>query len=236
MERRSIDLGSGPVPYELRRSDRARWPRLEVHVRTGLRVVVPARMPEGDIAPFVRGRASWILRHLRRAASWRERFPDRPLVHGGFVSFRGAELRLDLGPGPTKVGRLGDSLIVTVPTPASERSVRRALEAWMRGQALEIIPSRARQLAARHRVEVSRVVVRDQKTRWGSCSSNGTLSFNWRMVMAPSEVLDYLICHELAHRAEPNHSKRFWARVGNLDPRWREAEAWLKRRGPGLAL
>jgi predicted metal-dependent hydrolase len=83
-------------------------------------------------------------------------------------------------------------------------------------------------------VSVARIQVRDQRTRWGSCSSRGTLSFNWRLVLAPFEVLDYVVVHELCHLREPNHSRRFWGLVESRRPDWRSQQDWLREHGPEL--
>jgi predicted metal-dependent hydrolase len=83
-------------------------------------------------------------------------------------------------------------------------------------------------------VEPARVQIRDQRTRWGSCSTGGTLSFNWRLVLAPFEVLDYVVVHELCHLREPNHSHRFWKLVERRRPEWRVQRDWLHEHGPEL--
>ncbi|MBV8256340.1 MAG: M48 family metallopeptidase [Actinobacteria bacterium] len=83
-------------------------------------------------------------------------------------------------------------------------------------------------------VAYERIQVRDQRTRWGSCSTRGTLSFNWRLVLAPLDVLDYVVVHELCHLREPNHSRRFWSLVESRRPAWREQRAWLRDHGPEL--
>jgi len=83
-------------------------------------------------------------------------------------------------------------------------------------------------------VEYARIQVRDQRTRWGSCSTRGTLSFNWRLVLAPFAVLDYVVVHELCHLREPNHSRRFWSLVESRRPDWREHRTWLREHGPEL--
>jgi hypothetical protein len=83
-------------------------------------------------------------------------------------------------------------------------------------------------------VECRRIEIRDQRTRWGSCSSRGTLSFNWRLVLAPFEVLDYVVVHELCHLKEPNHSHRFWRLVESRRPGWRVQRDWLHEHGPEL--
>ena len=83
-------------------------------------------------------------------------------------------------------------------------------------------------------VSVERIAIRDQRTRWGSCSTGGTLSFNWRLVLAPLDVLDYVVVHELCHLREPNHSRRFWRLVESRRPGWRVQRAWLHEHGPEL--
>jgi predicted metal-dependent hydrolase len=83
-------------------------------------------------------------------------------------------------------------------------------------------------------VTVRRIEVRDQRTRWGSCSTRGTLSFNWRLVLAPFDVLDYVVVHELCHLVEPNHSRRFWRLLETRRPGWRAQRDWLDRHGPEL--
>jgi len=83
-------------------------------------------------------------------------------------------------------------------------------------------------------VNVGRITIRDQRTRWGSCSPNGNLSFNWRLVLAPFEVLDYVVVHEVCHLREANHSRRFWRLVETRRPEWREQKAWLDEHGPEL--
>jgi predicted metal-dependent hydrolase len=92
----------------------------------------------------------------------------------------------------------------------------------------ELLP-RTLALADRHGIKINRVSVRAQKTRWGSCSARGTISLNWRLIQTPPEIVDYLIIHELMHRREMNHSKRYWKLVADAFPAWREAEKWLKK-------
>ncbi len=231
-----IDLGARRVPVEVRISARARWMRVEVHSRGLVRLVLPAGADESRAAAFLERRKSWIRRHLARADALKEVLPDRKLVHGAKLPLLGRNLVLDLGKGRVRAGRLGDSLIVTVPTPTSERSVRAAVEGWYRREAREILPPRVAAIAKRHEIAYGRVVIRSQKSRWGSCSTTGTISLNWRLLLAPEEVVDYLLCHELAHRKEPNHSKRFWRQVERMCPGWQAHDRWLTRYGPGLVV
>ena len=112
------------------------------------------------------------------------------------------------------------------PARISEDEARRAARELVRMVADEEAPTLD--------VAYARIQIRDQRTRWGSCSARGTLSFNWRLALAPLPVLDYVVVHELCHLREPNHSRRFWALVESRRPGWREQRAWLREHGPEL--
>jgi predicted metal-dependent hydrolase len=112
------------------------------------------------------------------------------------------------------------------PAAVSETEARRA--------ARELVTMLCDEEAEGLGVHWSRIVIRDQRSRWGSCSTRGTLSFNWRLVLAPFEVLDYVVVHELCHLREPNHSHRFWRLVESRRPGWRAQRDWLHEHGPEL--
>jgi len=114
--------------------------------------------------------------------------------------------------------------------------LRPTLEAHFARRARIELPARTWELAATTGVDVKHVTVRNQRSRWGSCSTTGTVSLNWRLVQTPESVRDYIIYHELMHLREMNHSARFWARVEEVCPGWREAERWIKRNGSLLGL
>ena len=111
---------------------------------------------------------------------------------------------------------------------------REVSEREARVGARELVTMLAAEEAAELGVSYSRIEIRDQRTRWGSCSSRGTLSFNWRLVLAPFDVLDYVVVHELCHLREPNHSPGFWRLVASRRPDWRAQRDWLRDFGPEL--
>jgi predicted metal-dependent hydrolase len=112
--------------------------------------------------------------------------------------------------------------------PAGLPDLRPAVEAHLWALAARELPARVEELAKEHQFQVRRVVVRNQRSRWGSCSRHGTISLNWRLIQTPVFVRDYIILHELAHLKEMNHSKRFWREVARLCPNFARAERWLK--------
>lgn len=111
---------------------------------------------------------------------------------------------------------------------------RRVSEVEARLAVRELVRMLAEEEAPELGVEYERIQIRDQRTRWGSCSTRGTLSFNWRLVLAPFEVLDYVVVHELCHLREQNHSRRFWRLVESRRPDWRVQRDWLNEHGPEL--
>lgn len=233
-ELRVYQLDGRPIPYRLRRSTRARWMRAEIMPGDGLVVVLPRGGAETEVEPFLRRHRRWLARGLRRLARLAA-FPRPPLRHGTTVPFLGEALRLDLNVGPERVARLGPSLVVHVPrrTPAA---VRRALQAWYMREGERELGDRATALARRNGLVFRRLAVRDPRRLWGSCSPTGALSFNWRLLLAPPFIADYLVAHELAHLDVRGHSPAFWARVESLCPAWRDAERWLRRHGAALTL
>ena len=224
--------------YTVRRSGRARRARIVVDAG-GVEVVVPRRFPSRDVASFVEEKRPWIERTLRRMAESRADLPQARLEHGGEVPFLGEmlELRVRVEPGRVRphVSRRGSRLHVAVG--AHGRSpLEDALRRWYRRRARAEVEPRLERAAARAGVRFTSLQIRSQRTRWASCSSSGAMSFNWRLLLAPAEVLDYVVEHEVAHLEIHDHSRRFWSLVASRCPGWREHEAWLRRHGHALRL
>ena len=115
-------------------------------------------------------------------------------------------------------------------------SLRRALEAWYRRRARAEVAPRLDAAVARAGRSYSSLQIRGQRTRWASCSTSGAMSFNWRLLLAPAEILDYVVEHEVAHLDRQDHSARFWRLLESRCERWREHEDWLRRHGHALRL
>ena len=143
------------------------------------------------------------------------------------ILFRGESARLELGTnGETGLVRFGTE-VLRVKDPAGD--LRPEIEQHLRKLAIKELPFRTLQLAEAWGVPIRRVTVRNQRSRWGSCSRHGTISLNWRLIQTPLLVRDYIILHELAHVKEMSHSARFWSEVERLCPNYAEAERWIKR-------
>lgn len=235
----TIRLGEVEVTYRLRVSARARRLRLVIRPETGLEVVLPKGVSRAHAEQLIREKADWILRTSERLAQ--VAVPEsRPLTDGQMLPCAGAELRLALAlqPGEPRITIIVRDTTLTLRTPTTDQEVlRAALEGWYRRQATRIFAERLRRANAAtpgYGFTYGRVAVRDQKSRWGSCSRAGNLNFNWRLLLAPLPVLDYIVIHELCHLKEPNHSPRFWALVALGCPDYRERRRWLRQHGQEL--
>jgi predicted metal-dependent hydrolase len=212
--------------YRIRRSPRARRVRVTVETDGSVLVTLPRRAPERAARDAVLELAPWIARRRRVLARAAEELARPP----GTVPYLGATLALLPQPGRTRVHRRGDALLVPGgdPLPALERFYRRAARA-------EIGP-RLDAATARAGTRYTALTIRGQRTRWASCSSEGAMSFNWRLLLAPAQILDYVVEHEVCHLEVMDHSPRFWALLESRAPAWRAHAAWLRRYGPALAL
>jgi predicted metal-dependent hydrolase len=226
------------IPYRIRRSDRARHARILVGGE-GVEVVVPRRFPEHKVEHFVQEKRPWIERTLRRMAESDAELAPARLEDGGEVPYLGErlELRVRVEPGRVRphVARRGAVLHVAVARSGREPLLE-ALERWYRRRARAEVLPRLELATARAGTRFTRLQIRGQRTRWASCSSSGAMSFNWRLLLAPAEVLDYVVEHEVAHLEVQDHSRRFWRLLGSRCPEWREWEAWLRRHGHALRL
>jgi predicted metal-dependent hydrolase len=226
------------VPYRIRRSDRARYARILVDA-DGVEVVVPRRFPMREVPPFVEEKRRWIERTLRRIRQSQLEVPPPRLEDGGEVPYLGERLvlRVRVEPGRVRphVARRGDQLHVAVGE-RGQQPVRDALERWYRRRAREEVETRLDEATARTGVPYASLQIRGQRSRWASCSSSGAMSFNWRLLLAPEEILDYVIEHEVAHLEVHDHSERFWGLLASREPGWRELEGWLRRHGHALRL
>lgn len=224
--------------YTVRRSDRARRSRIQVTAE-GVEVVVPHGLPLEEVEPFVESKRDWIERTLLRMRTAAAERPAPRLEDGGEVPFLGERLLLRVRVEPERrrdhVARRGDVLAVAVSEPGPE-AVRAALERWYRTQARTEVASRLDAAVTRVGQSYASLQIRGQRSRWASCSSKGAMSFNWRLLLAPPEILDYVVEHEVAHLEIHDHSQRFWDLLASRRPGYRDEERWLRRNGATLRL
>jgi predicted metal-dependent hydrolase len=217
---------SEEISYSVRRSARARRVRVHVTVEASVEVVLPQRAPQRAAAAAVSELRPWIERRLAEARSTLARMP----VHDGTLPYLDVRLRLIPEAGRQRVHRHGMQLLV----PA--RDARQPIERFYRRSARREVAARLDSATASAGTEYQDLTIRSQRTRWASCSSNGRMSFNWRLMLAPERVLDYVVWHEVCHLEIPDHSRRFWRLLESRWPSWRSERDWLRRHGPTLVL
>jgi len=188
--------------------------------------VLPARAPARAAEAAIGELRPWIERRLREARELLEELSRR----GGTVPYLGQPLRLAVEDGRTRAHRRGELLLVPAgdPRPALERFYRRAARAE--------ISARLDRATASVGTSYAGLDIRGQRTRWASCSPTGRMSFNWRLLLAPERVLEYVVWHEVCHLDVRDHSARFWTLVERRWPGYRDDREWLKRNGAALVL
>lgn len=237
VRQRAISLGNTTITYRHRISRRARRLRFEVRPGNGLEVTTPPGVSVARIEAVMREKTEWITTMLVRYAQPPHSVVGAPLQPGAMLPFAGGHLRLIIDASLT--GRRASAVMeegvlrLAMDAPSHE-ALRSALEAWYRRQGRRVFTERVAYWNAQFGFNYGRIAIRDQKSRWGSCSRQGNLNFNWRLLLAPLAVLDYIVIHELAHLKEGNHSSRFWALVAEKCPNFREQRDWLRHHGPEL--
>jgi predicted metal-dependent hydrolase len=232
MSRGPVLLRAGGLilPLHLIRVRRARRYILRVRHDGSLRVTLPRGGSRAEAIDFVKRHLAWALRERarqlagpRHSDAWTE--GTRILIDGELVPI--ACRSMD----GAVAAAAGDVVVSVAP---GTRDLRPAFEAALVRRARRELPCRLLELAAEHELTVKRVTIRNQRSRWGSCSHRAAIALNFRLVQMPPHVRDYILLHELMHLRQQNHSRRFWSLVASVCPGFRDAERWLKTLGRQL--
>ena len=218
------------VEYTVAQSDEAAEPRIDVGI-DGIRVVIP----EGSAADpreLLAENAAWVLNKRDKFERYRDTVPDREFVEGALFPYLGDDRELVIEPRQQSV--VTADAIYLRQSAVSQSSVKTALRNFYQRNARDEFQNRLQTYSDRMDVTYDSLQVRNQRTKWGSCSSNGTISLNWRLLMAPEEIVDYVIIHELAHLEIPDHSEAFWALVAEYDPAYQAHADWLEENSSQL--
>ena len=219
------------VAVRLRRNTQARRYTLRVHAATrDVVLTMPARGSLREAKIFAQKHAAWIAARLKRLPQ------VEPFVHGTVLPLRGTPHRVEHRPRSRgtvwiECGDDGEQILCVA---GDAPHVARRLRDYLKREAKRDLDAASRAAAQALGVGLARVSIRDQISRWGSCSTTGVLSYSWRLILAPSFVLEYLAAHEAAHLIEMNHSPRFWRLVEKVCPDFRRAKAWLDAHGSDL--
>lgn len=212
---------------------RARSLKLSVLPSGEIKVTRPRFVPLRRAEQFVKDQHDWISQQLQRHTISKQALnidSDQILYFGKVVHIT-AQFSPDL---PSGV-QISEAELIINPVLNAEHSIQNMLNRFLKQQGSRYILQRLQVFGQKMNIQFEKVVFREQKSRWGSCSHRGNLNFNWRLVHAPEEVIDYVIVHELAHRVHFNHSPGFWKLVERFAPEYRKHRGWLKRHGAVLA-
>jgi hypothetical protein len=219
-----IEIHQRLVPVLYRRHPRARRYLLRLRADQTVVVTLPRRGSLEFARQFAASRRGWLEKQWRILEA---RPAPPPVLRPGMEAlWRGRRVALEARERGGRLEIWFDNQ--RLPAGAPEENLRPALEEYMRALARRELAERAEELARQHAAPMRRVLVRNQRSRWGSCSVRGAISLNWRLVQVPETVRDYIILHELTHLRHLNHSARFWAALEKVCPDYRAAEAWLK--------
>lgn len=223
-EYRQVTVENEPIKYQVTRSSDATEPRIDVGIHE-ITVVVP-KGQDVDPENLLVENGPWVVKKKRKYDRYREMVPNREFVEGEEFRYLGElhEIAVERRSSSDVAGgmfRLAEHHV-------DQTSVKRALETLYRRKARETFIERANHHADEMDVEYGKIEIRNQRTKWGSCSTTGTLGLNWRLIMAPLEIIDYVVIHELAHLQEQNHTQAFWSLVAEHDPAYETHAAWLE--------
>lgn len=211
------------------RSRKRKTVGIQVLPDASIKVTIPFFFPKFYVTKLLKDKGEWIKNAQQSMLA-----KQKNTLLDGYYLYLGKKFSLELRPGQKELVQvLQDKIVVAT---ASKKYIKTYLESWYKQEARKVISARVNHYAKIAGVSFKSVAITSAETRWGSCSSNRTLNFNWKLVMAPLEVVDYVVAHELSHLTELNHSRAFWDGVRKMYPLYREYRTWLKRNGHTLSL
>jgi len=227
---RQIDLLGNPIEYEVRRSADASEPRIDVDIH-GVTVVIP-ESEDARPSRLLKQNAAWVVDQQQKYDTYREQAPDRTFEAGECFPFLGQDRELIIE--SRRKHKIEQDSIRLRKSAVEQSSVKWVLKNFYRSRARDYLTNRTDHYAEHMSVEYEKLELRNQRTRWGSCSTGGIISLNWRIIMAPPEIVDYLVVHELAHLTEQHHGREFWQFVGEHVPDYKEKAKWLEKNSARL--
>jgi len=233
-----VSVENERIPYQIIPDDRSKRIRIKADAENGLIVALPRRSRVQDAERFVLLQSEWILKQWKQIQKKRAQFKEvgLPLLERSSVKYLGKEYQviIDVGERHWPPVVVEDDVLIVHCVKAE--LAEGILERWYRQQARAVITGAIELYKTKMGVDYQTLSIKDQKTRWGSCSNKGNLNFSWRLILAPKYALDYVVVHELAHLRQMNHSTKFWKIVQMFYPEYEQAETWLKENGVSLKI
>ncbi|ADG06445.1 M48 family metallopeptidase [Kyrpidia tusciae] len=238
----TFTYGNRSIDYRLEYKHHKRDCTISVDWRTGVTVIVPENVDPARIEAVIQRKAPWILRKLSELGEIKPLSTRLQFISGEKLPYLGRQYRLRVVAAEDIAGVSftfqNGRFLAGVPKSSSadwrEERLRQAFREWCIRHGAAKVRQRVQLFAPRLGLHPAKVVVKEQKSRWGSCTKNGTININWRILMAPMRIVDYVVVHELAHMIHRNHSPDFWSVVASVLPDYAERKEWLRVHGPAL--
>jgi hypothetical protein len=218
---------------KLIKSPRRKSMSLQVTKDADVVMRMPSLMPEFMAKKFWQKNFDWVDKQLKKRQKELQENPPRSFSHGEEFYYLGNKVRLHIVEAQWKPLEFKDHFYISKRFTDNAKGL---LKIWYESEAFKVISKRVRHYAEQHNWKYQQIRLSNAETRWGSCSSRGTMRFSWKLVMAPLAVIDYVVVHELAHLKHLNHSSKFWREVEQMMPVYRVHRRWLKRNGHLLEL
>lgn len=211
---------------------------ITIRVDSGKKVSVkaPTDLTEGELTRIVKTKTPWIIDKFQRIAEIKEFGSIKEFISGESFLYKGKLLRLKVIPSSKEEVYTDTTTIFCKTSQKDPQRVALQLEDWYKQRAKQYLENRIQRFSSKFRKKPSKVRIRNQSLRWGSCTKNGEILLNWRIIMAPPSVIDYVIIHELAHLQEKNHTEEFWEVVANAMPEYEGKREWLRVNGQSISM
>ena len=230
-----IDIGNVDLEIQVERTNRKRTISLQVK-NNKLIIKTPRRVSKKILYDLIKRKQNWIKQRAILNVE-EQNLKNREFIDNEKFYYRGNEYRLSLILGRKEAVKIEEGLLQVwyVADKSIVRStIKRLLEDWYLKESTKVLKARTEELAQQMKVQPCGITVKNYNSKWGSCTANNKISYNWRIIMAPDCIVDYLIIHELSHIIEPNHSKNFWYQVGNYCKDFKKKRKWLRENGHKL--
>jgi len=238
----NFNIGNISIPYEIMINDKLKHVKVSIGI-DGMKVSKPKRIKFDEVERLLNLKVNWIYKHYMEFQSMKVEEYKREWQSGERILYKGKNynIRIFTYDGEqTLVNFKGKKFEVYVNKDLTDEQKKKSVELqfkkWFIRMAKETVDERLEFYSNNIGLTYNKVTIRAQKTRWGSCSKKGNLNFNWKLIMAPQWVIDYVVIHELCHLRYLNHSKEYWNMVGLHMPEYKKAQQWLKKNGMGLVI
>jgi predicted metal-dependent hydrolase len=237
MKINTIIIDNYPITYTVAYQKNRKSIQLKLKSTDHVTITAPAKFPNAGIEKILFDKSKWIIKQIGKLTSIATNPINKSISHGAAILYLGQPHTLIFitrdNCKPTVLLEENRILLHLPPLPPNDVSTasQLLLSQWYLDCASKTLSAKTAFWASTIKVNPKRITIKDQKTRWGSCSSRGNINYNWRIIMAPKDVIDYLVVHELCHLRIPNHSESFWHEVEKYSPHFKQHRAWLRTNG-----